>query len=86
MVTGFVLISTEPGKEGSVYKAVCKYERVVDAHPLLGEYDIIAKVEAENWKTLGRTVVEDLRNISGVVSTITLAAIVLDAGKTTKKE
>jgi len=86
MVTGFVLISTEPGKEGSVYAAVCKYERVVDAHPLLGEYDIIAKVEAEDWKMLARTVIDDLRNINGVVSTRTLSAIALDAGETTKKE
>ena len=43
--------------------------------PLFGEYDLIAKVEAENLDSLARIVLIKIRTIHGVIDTKTLAGI-----------
>ena len=47
MSTGFVLITTEPGKEQSVRSSLDAIEHVTSRWMLFGEYDLIAKIEAE---------------------------------------
>ncbi len=47
MAIGFVLISTAPAKEHEVYNELLKVKEIVELHPLFGEYDLIAKIEAE---------------------------------------
>jgi uncharacterized protein with GYD domain len=39
---------------------------------LFGEYDLIAKIEADDEYTLTRVIVEEIRPISGIVDTKTL--------------
>ena len=46
MPVGFVLISTAPAKEHQVYNELLKIKEIVELHPLFGEYDLIAKVDA----------------------------------------
>jgi len=41
-------------------------------HPLFGEYDLIAKIEAEDFEKLAEIVVNKIRKIEGVVETKTL--------------
>jgi DNA-binding Lrp family transcriptional regulator len=47
----------------------------VELHPLFGEYDLIAKLEAKNFNLLGQIVVDKIRTIPGVVDTKTLTGI-----------
>jgi len=75
MAVGFVLISTAPAKEHEVYNVLLKIEEVVELHPLFGEYDLIAKIEAEDFNKLGEIVVDKIRSIPGVVDTKTLTGI-----------
>lgn len=75
MAVGFVLIGTEPKKEREVYDKLLKIEEVVELYPLFGEYDLIAKVEAEDYNTIGEVVVEKIRSIEGVRTTKTLTKI-----------
>ncbi len=77
MATGFVLISVEPGTEREVFEKVIKIEEVADVHLLFGEYDLIVRVEADNYDVIGEVVVGKLRKVPGVVSTKTLARIQL---------
>lgn len=42
-------------------------------HPLFGEYDLVAKIEANDLEVLGDIVVNRLRVVEGVVNTKTLA-------------
>lgn len=77
MATGFVLITAEPGNERDVFQEVIKMEEVKDVHLLFGEYDLIARVEAEDYDLLGEIVVQKIRAIPGVASTKTLARIQL---------
>ena len=72
MPIGFVLISTAPAKEHQVYNELLKIKEIVELHPLFGEYDLIAKVDAQDLEELGRIVVEKIRSIDGVADTKTL--------------
>jgi DNA-binding Lrp family transcriptional regulator len=75
MAIGFVLISTAPAKEHEVYNELLKLKQIVELHPLFGEYDLIAKVEAEDFNELGQIVVDRIRTIHGVIDTKTLTGI-----------
>lgn len=75
MAVGFVLISTAPAKEHEVYNELLKVKEIVELHPLFGEYDLIAKIEAEDFNLLGQVVVDRVRAIPGVIDTKTLTGI-----------
>ncbi|MFQ6060024.1 MAG: Lrp/AsnC ligand binding domain-containing protein [Thermoplasmata archaeon] len=75
MAIGFVLISTAPAKEHEVYEALRKVPEIVELHPLFGEYDLIAKIEADDFNVLGQIVVDKIRTIQGVIDTKTLTGI-----------
>jgi DNA-binding Lrp family transcriptional regulator len=72
MAIGFVLISAAPAKEHEVYNKLSKVPEIVELHPLFGEYDLIAKIEAEDFEKLGNLVVNRIRSIEGVIDTKTL--------------
>ncbi len=75
MAIGFVLISTAPAKEHVVYNELLKVKSVVELHPLFGEYDLIAKVSAQDFNALGQVVVDDIRPVPGVIDTKTLTGV-----------
>ena len=72
MATGFVLITTKPGKEHEVRARLDEIEEVTNRWMLFGEYDLIAKVESEEEYVLTRVIVEDIRPIPGITDTKTL--------------
>jgi len=69
---GFVLITIAPTHEHDVSTKLSKVPEVVELHPLSGEYDLIAKIEAEDFEKLGSIVVNKIRSIEGVIDTKTL--------------
>ena len=71
---GFILIGTAPAREEEVYDKVLKLSEVVEAHPLFGEFDIIAKMEAEDFNELDLRA-EKIRKIDGVVDIKTLTGL-----------
>ena len=75
MAVGFVLVSTEPGREHKVYNQLLNIKEIVELHPLFGEYDLIAKLDCEDFNELGRVVVDKIRTIDGVLDTKTLTGI-----------
>jgi DNA-binding Lrp family transcriptional regulator len=75
MAVGFVLITTVPGKEHLVFEELAKVKGVVYRNLLFGEYDIIGKIEAEDFNEIGQIVVDGIRSISGVIDTKTLTGI-----------
>ena len=72
MAIGFVLISAAPAREHDVYNKLSKVPEIVELHPLFGEYDLIAKIQAEDFERLGKIVVDKIRSIEGVIDTKTL--------------
>ncbi len=72
MAIGFVLINAAPAHEHEVYNKLSKVPEIVEVHPLFGEFDLIAKIEAEDFVKLGDIVVNKIRSIDGVIDTKTL--------------
>ena len=72
MAMGFILISTAPAKQHAVYDELLKVKEILELYPLFGEYDLIAKIEAEDFDLLGQVVVDKVRSIPGVIDTKTL--------------
>ena len=72
MAIGFVLITTQTGREHEVRTTLDSIEYVTDRWMLFGEYDLIARVQADDEYTLTRCIVEDIRIISGIADTKTL--------------
>jgi DNA-binding Lrp family transcriptional regulator len=75
MATGFVLINTAPTREHEVYSELLKVREIVELNELFGEYDLIAKIEAEDFDALGKVVVDRIHAMKGVVDTKTLTGI-----------
>lgn len=75
MPEAFVLFKTLPSKERDVYFALDGHENVAELHVLYGEYDLLARVSAENQKTLTTYLMHDFRLIDGVSDTQTLIAV-----------
>lgn len=71
MVVAFVVINVEPGREHDVYKGLQHLPQVCEIHPLFGEYDLIAKLEAQDFDALGQAIVSHIRSLPGVVTTKT---------------
>jgi len=72
MSIGFILIKAVPALEYEVYNKLSKKREIIELHPLFGEYDLIAKIEAENFRKLGEIVINNIRSIKGVIDTKTL--------------
>ncbi len=72
MAIGFVLITTAPTHEHDVYTKLSKVPEIIELHPLFGEYDLLARIEADDFENLGVIVVNKIRSIDGVIDTKTL--------------
>ncbi len=75
MVVGFVLIHVSPLHEYEVYNTLSKLQEVIELHPLFGEYDLIAKIEAKDYENIGDIVIHKIRTIKGITDTKTLTGI-----------
>ena len=75
MAVGFVLINVAPAHEHDVYNKLSKIPQIVELHPLFGEYDLIAKIDANDFEELGTIIVNKIRSITGVLDTKTLTGL-----------
>ncbi len=80
MAIGFVLITIAPTQEHNVYTKLSKVPEVVELHPLFGEYDLLARIEADDFESLGVIVVNKIRSIEGILDTKTLTGTKLAKG------
>ncbi|MBK29728.1 MAG: AsnC family transcriptional regulator [Euryarchaeota archaeon] len=72
MAIGFVLINTMAGFEHDIRSALDNIEMVSGRWMLFGEYDLIAKIQADDEAELTRCIVEQVRMIPGIKDTKTL--------------
>ena len=68
----FILISAAPAFEEKILNRLSKLPEIVEIQPLLGWYDIIAKIKAKNYKNLGNFIERNIKSIEGIEDTITL--------------
>ena len=72
MAVGFVLITTEPGKEMSVREKVSEIDCVKGIWVVFGNFDCFVKVEADDDSKLTEAIVKGIRKVPGIVETRTL--------------
>ena len=68
----FVLITADLGAERDVIDRIKSIPNVFEAHVVYGVYDIVAKVEAESLEKVKETVIDRLRTLDKVRSTLTM--------------
>ena len=69
---GFVLINAASALEHEIYNKLSKIPQVLELYMLSGEYDLIAKIEANDFNEIGDIVLSKIRSIKGVIDTKTL--------------
>jgi DNA-binding Lrp family transcriptional regulator len=77
MVIGFVLMHVAPLHEYEVFNKLSKLNEVIEVHPLFGEYDLIAKIQAEDYESIGEIIIQKIKTISGIIDTTTLTGLSL---------
>lgn len=75
MVVSYILINTKPAMEHQVYDELKLNENVIEVHPLFGDYDLLVKIDVDNFDDLGKIILENIRQINGVEDTKTLTGI-----------
>ncbi len=70
-VVAYLILIVEAGREYEVLRKLYEMEPVVEAHIVYGEYDVVAKLEVPDLKTL-EEVVMSIRRIPGVSKSTTL--------------
>ncbi len=75
MVSAYVLVSVEPGKNEEVLSAMLQVQGLKQAHPCWGTPDIFSFVDVADTKSLADTVLTTIQSISGVRGTETHVVI-----------
>jgi len=75
MVIGFVLMHIAPLHEYEVFNKLSKLNEIIEVHPLFGEYDLIAKIQAEDYEMIGEIVIHKIKTIHGIIDTTTLTGL-----------
>ncbi|MHA1632503.1 MAG: Lrp/AsnC family transcriptional regulator [Candidatus Freyarchaeota archaeon] len=73
MITAYVLVIVEPGKERDIKKKLKNLPQCKEVHEIYGEYDLIIKVQTRNLQELDAFVMK-LRKIKNIRATSTLIA------------
>ena len=77
MAIGFVLMHVSPLHEYEVFNKLSKLHEIIEVHPLFGEYDLIAKIEAKDYESIGEIIIHKIKTIEGITDTRTLTGIKL---------
>ena len=68
----YVLVSLLECDEQEVLDKLLSFKEIKEAHILFGEWDILAKIEAESPEAAGTFVMENIRSLPDVKITSTL--------------
>ena len=75
MSLAWILISCLPGRERDVYLQLLEIPAVSEVSIVYGELDLVARIDFESEKEMSKTLIEDMRHVSGVRKTETLIAV-----------
>ena len=75
MHKGFVLLNCDLGAEELIVEELRKISKISQAYITFGAYDIIAEINADSQEDFDETVSMKIRQLTRVVSTMTLNVI-----------
>jgi DNA-binding Lrp family transcriptional regulator len=76
--SAYVLIEAASGRIGSIIEALRRIPEVVACDAVTGQYDVIARIEADDINALGRVSYAKIQMIDGVLRTITCSIVRMD--------
>ena len=68
METGYILFSLKPGMKKNFLQSVRKIKEVKEAHIVLGNWDAVAEVEAEDVQDLERIYFNEIDKLMSITS------------------
>ncbi|MFQ6066644.1 MAG: Lrp/AsnC ligand binding domain-containing protein [bacterium] len=71
MAKAYLKIKVETGKERSVRDALLRFDEVKGADLTTGDQDILASIEADSYEDILQVVIDRLRTLKGIKSTVT---------------
>lgn len=75
MPKAFVLINSELGIEEELAKKLSAIQNITQVNLVYGNYDMIAKVEANTLKKVKDIITSKIRHLAEVKSTLTMIAV-----------
>ena len=80
MIKAYVLVVANPGATKQVYSALQQVKGVVECHEVMGPYDIVVEIEAEDLADIPQILGDKIRTIPGIESTTSLVTLPEPAG------
>lgn len=76
IMKAYCLIMVKDGRHGDVVEAIKakNLPPVKEVHAVAGTYDVVVELIGDDPRVLGKTVIEVIQKVDGVVSTVTLLA------------
>jgi DNA-binding Lrp family transcriptional regulator len=74
MALAYALVNVLRGQEAAAHQALTGIPGVVEVAPVLGEFDLVCKVEAQTYDDLATIISRFVRSTPGVARTQTLTA------------
>jgi DNA-binding Lrp family transcriptional regulator len=71
----FVLILTEMGQVGNVFKTLRGKKGIEEVDVITGPYDLIASLSGADTNELANIVVNDVHSVAGIKHTVTLIVV-----------
>ncbi len=75
MHIGFVLLNCDLGAEEYILDELKQVSQIKNAYITFGAYDVIAEIHADTQEEFERTVSMNIRQLSRIVSTMTLNVV-----------
>lgn len=75
MVHAVVMVETGTAKSTEILEQILDLDRVLEAHVVAGDFDIIAEVEADEVYEILETASTDIQSIDGVADTRTYVSL-----------
>ena len=75
MRQAFIMINSEKGSEAEVLEALEEIPEVKETYQVYGIYDIIAKVETENMPELKEIIIQKIKLLDKIQSTMTVICL-----------
>ena len=74
MVTAIVLVNVERGTADAVARELGAITEVVEVHSVAGPYDLVVKVQVEEYERMAHVITQRIQNVDVIESTETLMA------------
>lgn len=72
MITAYILVNTDSVDPAQVAQELMYIEEVDNVHQTTGDYELIARINAENVISLREEILKKIETVKGVMKTTTL--------------